>query len=607
MNLLKKWKTWLVRSGPIGIRPPQPRKRPAALPPVEQLERRLCLGGMATSTLADFTPSEVEESPTNLTLLLNDRDELADQEQEKPAINSEPPVGKPKSSPGVQVADELESSQSAGSPSAMGPILGSPLGDSPLFTSTTSHSHDFAPVALESNSETPLDFENRMTESSGSEVAAVTSSTTSLATATPAMMSFPSSVANNSAVEASANSGDLAIAPQALTPDQAQLNSDEVATLLKRASLASASNDAIIAIVDRNGRILGIRVEDDVLAAIPDPETLVFAIDGAVAKARTAALFSNGELGGSLAPLTSRTVRFISQSTNTQREVESNPNVDGDSLAVANASTTRGPGFVAPVGVGGHFPPEVFFTPPVDLFAIEHTNRDSNLHPGADGIKGTADDITLRTSGTDADGEVLGRFNIDPAHVPAGQELYAPESYGHSENSGLLPDAQSRGVATLPGGIPLFRDSDFDGFGDTLVGGIGVFFPGSDGLATHEQGFVAGTGQTEAERTNAPRVLEAEFIAFAAAGGSLGAVPWFSNAKVGDIGGCAAVDGLDLPFGRLDLVGITLEVFGPGSSKTGIMALLNRGAEVGPGTDSGTDQPLANAGNGLHREGKVVA
>ncbi|REJ92432.1 MAG: hypothetical protein DWQ35_12225 [Planctomycetota bacterium] len=386
-----------------------------------------------------------------------------------------------------------------------------------------------------------------------------------------------------------------------------QLSAAEVEQLLDRAAAASASEDAIIAVVDRNGRVLGVRVEADALAAIPDPATLVFAIDGAIAKARTAALFSNGDPdNGTVAPLTSRTVRFISQSTVTQREVESNPNADGASAATAAASTTRGPGFVAPIGVGGHFPPDIPNTPLVDLFAIEHTNRDSNTHPGADGIRGTADDFKLRTDGASPEDE-RGRFNIDPAFVPAGQGLFAPESWGNAQNSGLLPDAQSRGIATLPGGIPLFRDTTSDGNGDALIGGIGVFFPGTDGFATHEQGFVPGIGQTTLERTNAARVLEAEYIAFAAAGGSLAAQEQFgiAGAKIGAINGVAPVTDLDLPFGRLDLVGITLEVYGPMAGKWGVAKLLEKGQSLGVGDpDSGADQGFDNGD--VTRDGLIV-
>jgi uncharacterized protein GlcG (DUF336 family) len=383
---------------------------------------------------------------------------------------------------------------------------------------------------------------------------------------------------------------------QPLVVADAQLDAPEVEQLLERASRATSSNDAIIAVVDRNGRVLGVRVEADVLAAIPDMNTLVFAIDGAIAKARTAAMFSNGNpLVGTLAPLTSRTVRFLSQSTVTEREVDSNPNVDGASAATAAASTERGPGFVAPIGVGGHFPPDINFTPPVDLFAIEHTNRDSLTHPGPDGIKGTADDIALAA-----------RFNINPAFVPAGNEIFAPESWGHADNSGLFPAAQSRGIATLPGGLPLFRDTNGDGNGDTIVGGIGVFFPGTDGTALFEQGFVPGIGQSTFDRTNAPKVLEAEFIAFAAAGGSQSAelMCGIPGAKVGAIGGVAPVANLDLPFGRLDLVGIQLEVLGPLAGCCGIDPVLNLGRSLGEGVDSGADQMFN--GGAFSRDGLIV-
>ncbi|MCS5631594.1 MAG: dockerin type I domain-containing protein, partial [Pirellulaceae bacterium] len=152
------------------------------------------------------------------------------------------------------------------------------------------------------------------------------------------------------------------------------ITESDVEALLDRASAASSTSaDAIVAIVDRGGAILGVRVGTNINM---NEATLVFAIDGAVAKARTAAFFANEG-----APLTSRTVRMISQSTITQREVEANPNITDPN------SVIRGPGTVAPIGAGAHFPPGVMFTPTVDLFDIEHTNRDSILHPGANGIR----------------------------------------------------------------------------------------------------------------------------------------------------------------------------------------------------------------------------
>jgi uncharacterized protein GlcG (DUF336 family) len=349
-------------------------------------------------------------------------------------------------------------------------------------------------------------------------------------------------------------------AAPAVTPT---LTTEDVQTLLRRAAAASASTDAVIAVTDRNGTILGVRVEGGVSPTITSNDfNLVFAVDGAVAKARTGAFFGNDQ-----APLTSRTVQFISQSTITQREVESNPNVPDPN------STLRGPGFVAPVNIAGHFPPGIALTPQVDLFQIEHTNRDGTIHPGPDRVRGTADDIVLRQ-----------RFNIDPAFVPPGKELVAPDSYGFV--SGKLPAAQSRGIATLPGGIPVVKNG-------AVVGGIGVFFPGETGFATAENpalGFLH-------DPTKPDRTLEAEWIAFAAAGGTRQSVtrgiPTF---PVDDLNGVPLPAGFGLPTGRIDLVGITLDIFGPGG-KEGVEVLKTVGAGVGRGDpDDGVNLPVTPGG-----------
>jgi len=369
-----------------------------------------------------------------------------------------------------------------------------------------------------------------------------------------------------------------------------QLSASEVETLLQRGAAASGRQDAIIAVVDRRGEILGVRVEGGV--PITDTSMLIFAIDGAVAKARTAAFFANQNT-----PITSRTVRFISQSTVTQREVQSSPNI-GDLN-----SPYRGPGFVAPIGVGGHFPPGVPNTPLVDLLAIEHTNRDGILHPGPDSIRGTVDDILMDY-----------RFNIKDANIPLVNDLgfakaelqdylrQAPESYGwDSQRNGAT---QSRGIATLPGGVPLMRLDPATGNRE-VVGGVGVFFPGLYGTADFEQGFVPGIGQTEAQRNNAPLVLQSEWIAYAAAGG-------FATAPVGNIGGIAPVAGLGLPVGRIDLVGITLEIVGPGNSITqGLNVILQTsiyaGQEFGTQFNGHHDQVVdPTAVDPKHRPGKRV-
>ncbi|MGL5096606.1 MAG: hypothetical protein ACRDD1_13515, partial [Planctomycetia bacterium] len=345
----------------------------------------------------------------------------------------------------------------------------------------------------------------------------------------------------------------------------------EVEQLLDRAAAATDSEDAIIAIVDRSGRILGVRVEDGVSPILTtDPEKLTFAVDGALAKARTAAFFANGG-----APLTSRTIQFISQSTITQREVEGDPSITNPD------SVNRGPGFVAPIGTGGHFPPRISFTPQVDLFAIEHTNRDSTFHPGADRIKGTADDVQLAE-----------RFNVDPQFIPDSipdaNKLVAPDSYGFV--SGTSPNSQSRGIGTLPGGIPIYK------FGQ-VVGGIGVFFPGKTGFANEENSALS----SDFDETKLDRSYESEYIAYAAVNGTSGVVnpgPVDGvDLRIGNLGGVAPVPGIDLPNGRVDLVGITLDVFGPGGFK-GLERLVEFGRNFEQGDpNNGTNLPIRADGS----------
>jgi uncharacterized protein GlcG (DUF336 family) len=359
---------------------------------------------------------------------------------------------------------------------------------------------------------------------------------------------------------------DVGVAPVEL------LTVSDVDQLLQRAAAASASTDAIIAIVDRNGNILGVRVEGGVSSQVTgNSQTLTFAIDGAVSLARTGAFFSSNQ-----GALTSRTVQYISQSTITQREVDSSPDVADQN------SPLYGPGFVAPIGVGGHFPPGIQYTPQVDLFGIENTNRDSLLLPGPDGIRGTADDITLTN-----------RFNIDGTFVPPGQSinLTTPESYGFQAFGTANPAhfAQSRGIATLPGGIPLYKNGQ-------LVGGIGVFFPGTTGYATAENSRLsAGYDPSKPDRS-----IEAEWMAFAAAGGSK-----MASVPVGSLGGIAPVPGFDLPFSRIDLVGITLPIYGPNPVQgPAQLAQLGPGYGVGNPND-GTNAPLT-VGGVTERAGQPV-
>jgi len=341
----------------------------------------------------------------------------------------------------------------------------------------------------------------------------------------------------------------------------------QVDQLLQRAAAATASDNAIVAVVDRGGNILGVRVEGGVSPLITgNPTTLGFAIDGAIAEARTGAYFSSDA-----APLTSRTVQFISQSTILQREVDSSPNNPDPTLA--------GPGLVAPIGLGGHFPPGVNNTPLVDLFEIELTNRDGmvSLGPGSE----------------------LVPYGINPTDIPAGNLLTAPGiAYGQAimtpadQANRAFAKPQSRGIGTLPGGIPIYE------YGE-LVGGIGVFFPGTTGYASAENSSLS----VNYDPTKPDLSLEAEFIALAAVGGSSGA-----GFPVGTLGGVPALPGFDLPFDRIDLAGITLPGVGPGGDQgpSNLVTYARANFAIGQGNpNSGVNEPVDSAGD-LFLSGSVV-
>ncbi|MGL4420474.1 MAG: heme-binding protein [Gemmataceae bacterium] len=363
---------------------------------------------------------------------------------------------------------------------------------------------------------------------------------------------------------------------------QETLTASEVDALLKRAAAASRTSDAIIAITDRNGRILGVRVEGGVAPEITGNNAmLVFAIDGAVALARTGAFFGNNQ-----APLTSRTIQALSQTTMTEREINSNPNITDPN------SPLRGPGYVADVGIKGHFPPGVVNTPQVDLFGIEHTNRDGTYSVGADRIKGTADD-SKRDHRFNIDGEFLVTTG-DGISV----NLTTPDSYGFE--SGKLFGGQGRGIGTLPGGIPIYKNGQ-------VVGGIGVFFPGKTGYATESNSSTSSTF----DPTKPDRALEAEYIAFAAVGGFTG--------SIGTLGGVALPKGINLPLkptDRIDLVGINLDIVGPQGGPRGAEIMAGVAAAVGEGNaNDGANQVIDPDANNdlvqndpvLLRDGKAVA
>jgi uncharacterized protein GlcG (DUF336 family) len=116
------------------------------------------------------------------------------------------------------------------------------------------------------------------------------------------------------------------------------LSAAEVTSIVTSAAAAVSTDTLIVAVVDRQGKVLGVFHKPGAppgALSLGNFSSMENADDVAVQLARTGAFFSNNQ-----APLTSRTVRFIS---------------------------------------GIHLPPGVQNQPPADLYGIENTNRGCTL------------------------------------------------------------------------------------------------------------------------------------------------------------------------------------------------------------------------------------
>src|SRR4051795_4662167 len=197
-------------------------------------------------------------------------------------------------------------------------------------------------------------------------------------------------------------------APEAFAP----LSASDVDAIVKAAD-AAAAGGASIAVVDRAGRVLALFHQPNANASN----------DGlAVGVARTAAFFSHN-----MAPLSSRTVRFIS---------------------------------------GVHFPAGVTNAPPAALYAIENTNRGCDLHTIFNVAKSIPSPKSLSGGPCDA---IAGTSGCGPGIV-TGKQLPDDGPYPQS--------VRNRQVKA--GGIPLYRILGTSRVTDgiisdgKLVGGIGV-------------------------------------------------------------------------------------------------------------------------------------
>ena len=222
-----------------------------------------------------------------------------------------------------------------------------------------------------------------------------------------------------------------------------------------------------------------------------------------------------------------------------QREVESNPNITDPN------STVRGPGFVAPIGIGGHFPPERRRSRRRSTCSPSSTpTATASCHPGPDRIKGTG----RRHPAAEP-------LQHRPRVRPAGQALDAAAVVRRARSRPCRPtdrQPQSRGIATLPGGIPLYKNGVARRRHRRLL-------PRRDRLRHR--------GELRPERRLSTRQRRTARWRPSSSPSPRPAAARRPGFPVGTLGGVPALPGFDLPFGRIDLVGITLDIFGPGGDR----------------------------------------
>ncbi len=213
--------------------------------------------------------------------------------------------------------------------------------------------------------------------------------------------------------------------PPGEAPAPVVLAGDEVLAIMRHAARAT-DRPIAVAVTDRNGTILGVGTNFATDASVLATSSCTD-LDGsdcsvvnlAVQLARTAAFFSADQT-----PLTSRSVRFISDV---------------------------------------HFPPGVMDTASAALFGIENTNRGCSFDAGGVGFI--------------AGQEVPQPLNLRAALVARGGG--APLRCEAKDDANARAGC-SRGIATFPGAVPIFKSEVQNGKGFvSMVGGVGVAVRGT--------------------------------------------------------------------------------------------------------------------------------
>ena len=257
-----------------------------------------------------------------------------------------------------------------------------------------------------------------------------------------------------------------------------------------RAAAATASNDAIIAVVDRNGHILGVRVEGDVSPAITGNT-------GRSSSSPSTAPCRRGPHRGVLrqqpGPATSRH-HPVSSANRRSPSARSSPTRTSPTRTRPSAAPASSPRSASAA-------------------TSRRASRSRRRSTCSRSSTPTATASSARPRPHPRDGRrhpAAERFNIDPAFVPPGQELIRRRT----------PTASSPACSRRPSraASPRCRAASRSSRTAPLVGGIGVFFPGTDRLRDRGE---LGLSTTSTTRPSPTGRWRPSTIAFAAAGGRL--------------------------------------------------------------------------------------
>ena len=203
------------------------------------------------------------------------------------------------------------------------------------------------------------------------------------------------------------------------------LTADDVRAVLNIAATALGDETLAVAVVDRNGAILGVYTRAQTGERSPDI---------AVTLARAGAMFANDQ-----APLSSRTVRFIS---------------------------------------GIHFPPGVKNTANAALYGVENINRGCKVDVQGDAVFNAPFPRPVSIAGTFGEGAAGTPLPCEPSDTRGcarggpmlGDDGQALASVGITTGrADVFDTGQDRlgAVPVNPGGVPIYR-------GGKVVGGVGV-------------------------------------------------------------------------------------------------------------------------------------